>query len=258
MAQKVLYVAVQNRSNSAATASLVFGVMALLLCWIPIINVIAAILAVCGIFLAFVGFLIALGRDGSGLGFVFGGAILNGIALVPTALVLLAIIGLASAPRSTKTPGVGAGSPSSAMSSSLPSNDAQAALARYGEACRSAINEEIDLRRRIRIANRERRISETVKRLEWKESKSKDGSPIVLFGSDEGRAKLLKDWASSLQSASSKSDALERGNFAPFSDIAQDAAFIDARDKACASFRDARSQAIEALGRPDSNVNGPN
>lgn len=80
----VINVALPRRGSSLGVASMVLGVLAFLICWIPIVNLIGAPLAALGLLLGAVGFLVALTRGGSGIGSPIAGAAICGMALFVT------------------------------------------------------------------------------------------------------------------------------------------------------------------------------
>jgi len=70
-----------RRTSSLGVVSLILGVVAFLLCWIPLVGMLSIPLSALGLLLAAVGFLVALVRRGSGIGYPIGGGIVSGLAL---------------------------------------------------------------------------------------------------------------------------------------------------------------------------------
>ena len=92
-----VHVHAQPQGNGLATASLVLGILSLVTVWIPIIGMIAWILAPLGLVLG----LVALGKP-SGRGMAIAGSICSGIGLIGCfAWVLL--LGAAAATSETST-----------------------------------------------------------------------------------------------------------------------------------------------------------
>ena len=78
---------VRNQGNTAATASLICGILAAGFCWIPIVGLIIIPLALISMLLAGLGFILSLLRNGSGLG----SSIIGGIAAAGAIFVALTI-----------------------------------------------------------------------------------------------------------------------------------------------------------------------
>jgi hypothetical protein len=71
-----------RRGSSMGVAAMVLGVVALLFCWVPFIGLFSLPLSGIGLLLAVIGLFTALGRRGSGLGFIIAGGTLSGLALL--------------------------------------------------------------------------------------------------------------------------------------------------------------------------------
>lgn len=70
-------------ANGMAIASLVLGIVSVLIVWIPIVGVLGSVMALIGLVLG----ILALRRDG-GRGLAIGGIVCSGVSLVITAVVL--------------------------------------------------------------------------------------------------------------------------------------------------------------------------
>jgi hypothetical protein len=86
-----------RRGNSAALTSLILGAIALVLCWIPLVNLLGGLVAGVGLLMALIGFAIALTRGGAGMGFTIGGGVLNALALGVTVMMYVILGGAAQA-----------------------------------------------------------------------------------------------------------------------------------------------------------------
>ena len=96
-------------SNGLATAGFVLGLLGLLGCWIPVLNIVAIILAVLGVVLAGVG-LAKSKRAGAGRGLAIAGLVLGVLAVIFAIIINVAFVGAVDdavnsasddAPRST-------------------------------------------------------------------------------------------------------------------------------------------------------------
>ncbi|MCA9042271.1 MAG: hypothetical protein KDA65_18105, partial [Planctomycetaceae bacterium] len=72
-------------SNSLGIAALVMGIIALFTCWLPIVSIPVGGI---GLILSGIGFVMAITRKGSGIGYSIAGGTLNGIGLVVPILML--------------------------------------------------------------------------------------------------------------------------------------------------------------------------
>jgi hypothetical protein len=79
--------------NSFASASLVVGVLGVVVCWVPAVGFFVGLL---GAFLAAVGFLAALVRGGKGLGYAVAGGLLSAVALTMGLAAGLLALGIAN------------------------------------------------------------------------------------------------------------------------------------------------------------------
>ena len=77
--------------NSLGIASMVLGILAFLICWIPFLNVIGLPLSGLGVLLGIIGIIIAATRGGSGIGFPIAGTAISGLALMIVIWMYLAI-----------------------------------------------------------------------------------------------------------------------------------------------------------------------
>lgn len=70
-----------KRTSSLGIVSLVLGVVAFVMCWIPIIGMFSIPVGALGLLLAAIGVLVALARRGAGIGFPIGGGLMSAMAL---------------------------------------------------------------------------------------------------------------------------------------------------------------------------------
>ena len=83
-----------RRGSSLGIASLILGILALAICWIPILGVLGMPMSGLGLLLGIVGFIIALIRKGSGIGFPIAGSLVSAIALIVAIAVNAAVAGV--------------------------------------------------------------------------------------------------------------------------------------------------------------------
>ncbi|MBN2582533.1 MAG: DUF308 domain-containing protein [Planctomycetes bacterium] len=83
--------------NGLGVAALVLGILAAIVCWIPLVNLVSIPLAGIGLLLAVIGFLIALTGRKSGVGMPVSGAIVCIVAILVPILMLVGVIGVAGA-----------------------------------------------------------------------------------------------------------------------------------------------------------------
>lgn len=88
----VINVAMPRRGNSLGVASLVLGVLAFLICWIPLINLLGVPLSGLGLLLGVIGIIVALTRRGSGIGFPIAGSAVCALALAVAVGMTTAIV----------------------------------------------------------------------------------------------------------------------------------------------------------------------
>lgn len=70
-----------RRTSSLGVVSLILGIVAFMICWIPIVGMLSIPLSALGVLLGAIGLLVALFRGGSGIGYPIGGAAVSGLAL---------------------------------------------------------------------------------------------------------------------------------------------------------------------------------
>ena len=127
-----------KRSSSLGIVSLILGVVAFLICWIPLIGVVSIPVSALGVLLAAIGLLVALVRRGSGIGWPIGGGAVSGLALAIGIAQVAALGGAAEAIRQSGehanrtqqeivTAGVPSGSTREATARNTPEADMPAA-----------------------------------------------------------------------------------------------------------------------------------
>lgn len=80
-APQTIIVIPPRRGSSLGLASIIVGILGLLICWIPFLNMLGLPLSGLGLLLGVVGLLVALARKGSGIGFPVAGLMICGLAL---------------------------------------------------------------------------------------------------------------------------------------------------------------------------------
>lgn len=71
-----------RHGNSLGIASMVLGILAFVICWIPILNLLGLPLSGLGLLLGIIGIIISATRGGSGIGFPIAGTAIAFVALV--------------------------------------------------------------------------------------------------------------------------------------------------------------------------------
>jgi hypothetical protein len=84
-----------KRASSLGIAALILGVLAFLLCWVPLVGVLTLPLSGLGLIFGIVGLLISVTRKGSGIGYPIAGGIVSTLALI-IAIAQIAVIGSAA------------------------------------------------------------------------------------------------------------------------------------------------------------------
>jgi len=87
----------QKRTSSLGVVSLILGVTAFLICWIPFIGMLSIPLSGLGLLLAVIGVCLAVARHGAGIGWPVGGGVVSGIALMVAFAQVAVISGAADA-----------------------------------------------------------------------------------------------------------------------------------------------------------------
>lgn len=77
----VINIAPPRRGNSLGVASLVLGILAFLICWIPFVNLLGVPLSGLGLLLGLIGMLVAFTRKGASIGYPIAGSAVCGLAL---------------------------------------------------------------------------------------------------------------------------------------------------------------------------------
>ena len=94
------YAAAQSSgTNGAAVAALITGIIALLLSWIPAINILGFLLAIVAIVTGFIGMKKANAPGGSGKGLAIGGLVTGILAILVTVLVYAGLAAIFSNPE---------------------------------------------------------------------------------------------------------------------------------------------------------------
>jgi hypothetical protein len=83
-------------ANGLGVAGVVIGVIAVLICWVPLVNLLVVPLAFIGGILALIGLIVALTNKRSGPGWAVAGMALNGVALGAMFIVNTVVIGAAA------------------------------------------------------------------------------------------------------------------------------------------------------------------
>jgi len=80
-------------SHSLGVGSLILGILALLICWIPFLGILGMPLSALGLLLGFIGLALAALRKGAGIGYSIAGVAVCGLALVTALCVTYAVSG---------------------------------------------------------------------------------------------------------------------------------------------------------------------
>ena len=72
---------IRRRTSSLGVAALILGIVAFLICWVPLIGMIGVPLSALGLLLGLVGLIVAVLRKGAGIGYPIAGIAVSGLAL---------------------------------------------------------------------------------------------------------------------------------------------------------------------------------
>lgn len=86
-------VEVRRQGNSLGLVSLILGIVAFVICWIPLIGMLGIPLSAIGLVLAIIGLIVALTRKGASIGYPIGGGLICLVALGVALTMTSAIIG---------------------------------------------------------------------------------------------------------------------------------------------------------------------
>ncbi len=78
----VVNIGIPRRGNSLGVASVILGILAFLICWIPFVNLLGVPLSALGFLLGLLGLVVALTRKGASIGYPIAGLALCGLALL--------------------------------------------------------------------------------------------------------------------------------------------------------------------------------
>ncbi len=70
-----------RRGSSLGIAACILGILAFLICWVPLIGLVGVPLSALGLLLGIIGLLVAFFRKGAGIGFPIAGSAISGLAL---------------------------------------------------------------------------------------------------------------------------------------------------------------------------------
>lgn len=90
--KEVVHVEIKRRGNSLGMVSLILGILAFVICWIPLLGVLGVPLSGLGVVLGGIGLVIALARKGASIGFPIAGLAMCGLALTIALTVTGAVV----------------------------------------------------------------------------------------------------------------------------------------------------------------------
>lgn len=85
----------ERSSNSVGIASVILGILALLICWIPLVNVLSFIFGGIGLLLAGIGLFLGMTRKGSGIGFPIAGGTVSAVSMLVAGMMFFAMFSAA-------------------------------------------------------------------------------------------------------------------------------------------------------------------
>jgi hypothetical protein len=83
-AVQTVEVKIPRQGSSLGGGACILGILALIICWIPVIGLVGTPLSALGLLLGLIGLLVAIVRNGAGIGLAIAGSAISGLALFVT------------------------------------------------------------------------------------------------------------------------------------------------------------------------------